>query len=229
MKPTFQIYSELQQAYDHFNRELFDGILPECILLLDNKERRVYGYYSAKQFVNQEGVACDAIAMNPQHFGMRKIIEILQTIVHEMVHLWQFHFGTHKSNKVYHNKEWGAKMELLGLMPSSTGQPGGKKTGQCMADYPIEGGTFLQSCERLITPEYKISWMDRFCVREDGLVSTVHALGIDDEGDSESAPEKPNKSNRIKYTCPECSANIWGRPGLNVVCGDCEMTFNPAS
>lgn len=29
MKPTLQAYDELQRAYDHFNNELFDGVLPE--------------------------------------------------------------------------------------------------------------------------------------------------------------------------------------------------------
>lgn len=144
-KPTLQIYSELQTAYDHFNRELFEGQLSECILLLDNKEKRMYGYYRYKQFVNQQGDSCDCIALNPQHFAARDIQEVMQTIVHEMTHMWQYHFGVKHSEKSYHDKEWADKMEALGLMPSDTGRPGGKKTGQNMGDYAIKGGLFLQS------------------------------------------------------------------------------------
>ncbi len=47
-------------------------------------------------------------------------------------------------------------------MLSSTGKPGGARTGDQMADYPIEGGRFLQACETLLTQEFKISWYDRF-------------------------------------------------------------------
>ena len=51
---------------------------------------------------------------------------------------------------------------------SSTGKPGGRETGQSMADYPQEGGIFL-----------------------------------------------------VKYSCPDCHANAWGKPGLDLICGAC--------
>jgi hypothetical protein len=37
----------------------------------------------------------------------------------------------------YHDRVWGAKMEEVGLMPSNTGLPGGKKNGQQMTHYII--------------------------------------------------------------------------------------------
>ena len=64
----------------------------------------------------------------------------------------------------YHNKEWADFMEAIGLMPSSTGAPGGARTGDKMADYAIEGGRFLEAYESLMTDDYRISWMDRFPV-----------------------------------------------------------------
>ncbi len=48
------------------------------------------------------------------------------------------------------------------MMPSSTGQPGGKRTGDSVADYPIEGGRFLAVCAELLTQDFRISWYDRF-------------------------------------------------------------------
>ena len=35
----------------------------------------------------------------------------------------------------YHNREWASKMLEVGLVPSDTGQPGGKQTGQHMTHY----------------------------------------------------------------------------------------------
>jgi hypothetical protein len=32
LKPTPTTYAELQQAYDHFNNELFAGALPPCLI-----------------------------------------------------------------------------------------------------------------------------------------------------------------------------------------------------
>lgn len=42
-------------------------------------------------------------------------------------------------------KEWADKMQSIGLIPSSSGEPGGKRTGDKMADFPAEDGKFLQA------------------------------------------------------------------------------------
>jgi hypothetical protein len=36
----------------------------------------------------------------------------------------------------------------------------------------------------------------------------------------------PDKSNRLKYSCPGCSLNAWAKPGANLICGDCEEPMN---
>lgn len=227
VKPTNQIYSELQQAYDHFNLMLFEGILPECILVLYSKERRIAGYFCAGQFVHLSGRVCDSIAMNPQYFASRRIVEVMQTIVHEMCHAWQYHFGTNKSQRGYHNKEWANKMESLGLMPSSTGKPEGKRTGQRMSDYPISGGQFLAACDTLLTPAYQISWMDRFSVDAQiaGYTSTLAILGINDAEQPQVQTKQPT---RTKYICPLCGTKIWGKTDLRIQCVDCDELFIPA-
>lgn len=83
MHPTQQIYDELQSAYDHFNKELFDDALPDCLITLQ-RERRTFGYYCRDRFVNHGGTITDEIAMNPAYFGIRSIRKSLSTLVHEM-------------------------------------------------------------------------------------------------------------------------------------------------
>lgn len=129
LDPTTQAYAELQAAYVHYNNALFDGKLPFCLITMQ-REKRTYGYFSSRRFGNKhDKTMTDEIAMNPSYFGVVPLLEILQTLVHEMAHLWQFHFGE-PGRRGYHNKEWAEKMEAIGLMPSSTGKPGGKKTGE---------------------------------------------------------------------------------------------------
>ncbi|MGN4955129.1 hypothetical protein ACTG22_21335 [Aeromonas caviae] len=69
MKPTLQAYDELQRAYDHFNNELFDGVLPDCLITLQ-REKQTYGYFSPERFVNSQGTRTDEIAMNPAYFAV---------------------------------------------------------------------------------------------------------------------------------------------------------------
>ena len=158
--PHIEIALELQHAYDVFNRELFQGTLPTCMLTLQ-REKTSVGYFSAARFGNRLGQHTDEIALNPTYFSVVTILETLQTLVHEMVHLWQHHFGEPGRGR-YHNGEWAKKMEAIGLMPSDTGQPGGKRVGDQMSDYAIEGGEFLRVARMLLTEEFTLSWHDRF-------------------------------------------------------------------
>ncbi len=158
IKPTQETYSALQAAYEHFNQELFEGALPECLITLQRKEKRVYGYFWSQRFEEiGSGEKTDEIAMNPQHFKSRTIEAVLSTLAHEMVHQWQAYFGT-PSRKAYHNKEWADKMESIGLMPSDTGKPGGNRTGQQMTHYIIPGGVFELACANLLSEGFKLGY-----------------------------------------------------------------------
>lgn len=198
---TTQQYLRLDVAYQYFNTHLFDGQLPTCLITLQRK--KCYGYFSPDQFMGKNGnpqKTTDEIALNPDHFG-RTEKEVLSTLVHEMVHLWQQHFGK-TSRRSYHNKEWGHKMEEIGLMPTRTGQPGGKRTGQKVTHYIIEGGRF----DTLVTHLLSI---------QGGIIEWK---SFSAEGTS-----KPRTKSKIKYTCPECGQNAWAKPGANLVCGNCGL------
>lgn len=159
-RPTEEAYAELQQAYDFYNGALFDGELPPCLITLQ-RSKKTMGYFSSMRFGRRDGIKTDEIALNPEYFAVVPPIEILQTMGHEMTHLWQSHFGK-PSRACYHNTEWADKMEAIGLMPSNTGRPGGKRVGQFMADYMIPGGPFEQASAKLLGQGFMISWLDRF-------------------------------------------------------------------
>lgn len=222
MKPTEEIYFELQKAYDFFNLNFFDGKLPFCLITLQRK-KNTEGYFCSQRFTSLQGLRTDEIAMNPIYFGIRSIKQILSTIAHEMVHQWQQHFGT-PSRGGYHNKEWANKMESIGLMPSSTGSPGGKRTGQKMSDYIIEGGVFDTLCDLLITNEYKISWADRFIspsIQDEmqlQLTDTENEL-VSDFNQDDLEELLKSKKTKYKYSCEDCKVSVWGKGGLSLKCG----------
>lgn len=125
MKPTAVAYTELQTAYDHFNQALFNGSLPDCLITLQ-REKNSCGYFSAERFVDDNKRYVHEIALNPSYFAVSPIEEVMQTLVHEQCHLWQYIYGK-PGRRRYHNREFAEKMESIGLMPSSTGRPGGRK------------------------------------------------------------------------------------------------------
>lgn len=221
IRPTEQTYPELQWAYDFFNEKLFDGKLPACLMTLQRKNR-TYGYFSGERWAKRSGEGfTDEIAMNPSHFGNRSLEETLSTLVHEMIHLWQHHFGS-PSQRSYHNKEWAARMEKVGLCPSDTGGVGGKKVGQHMSHYIMDNGPFAKACAELLGSGFDLTWTDR--ARE---ITSGKGFKIGINGGS-GASGKPSRSGvRDKYTCPSCGTNAWGKPDTALICGDCMLTMTP--
>lgn len=141
--PTLAFYASLQATFDYFNAHLFCGELPGCLITLRSASR-VYGYHHANRFISADGQQLDELGLHPGFFTLRPIEAVLSTLVHEMAHHWQHHFGT-PTNSNAHNQEWARKMETLGLVPSHTGLPGGKKTGRSVSHYILPEGPYLKT------------------------------------------------------------------------------------
>lgn len=236
--PTLEFYNLFQFIYDYLNEHLFKNELPNCMIVITRKTD-TFGYYSEKRWINKENHMTDELAINPMFFNQYPLIEMLQTMGHEMCHLWQHHFGK-PSRRSYHNKEWGRKMQSIGLMPSNTGKPGGHTTGQQMMDYPIPEGVFIKACAEMIkNPAFETLWYDRtsnfkilntiFDTPEEKPTSDQEILDflyttflIDSPIITASSDRSKNK-----YQCPGCKANVWGKRNLNIVCGDCDLDFAP--
>jgi hypothetical protein len=203
--PTTRTYTSLTTAYDVFNRELFAGELPACLITMQ-RHKGAYGYFSGERFANtaDPGEVTDEIALNPQHFASRKSDGVLSTLAHEMVHLWQHHFGE-PPRKGYHDRQWASKMRDIGLSPTDTGEAGGKETGQKMTHIVEEEGRFSKALVKLLREHPAIIYHDR--------------AGEDDP------VRKKKAASKTKYTCPGCGLNAWAKPEAPLVCGACQETM----
>src|SRR6185437_2771166 len=246
MNPTAELSNAMQLAFDHFNHDLFNNKLPQ-ILFTNQRQQGMMGYFAPNRWTSTRGKHCHEIAINPTYVGKATLIELMQTLVHEMVHCWQFCHGK-PGRAAYHNKEWSNKMIGVGLMPSSTGQPGGAVIGQHMADYPAPKGRFIKSCENLLKDKsFTLPWVDRFA-RESGITSDNEKLetitqalaDIDVVAASQLTTKIENffdaeafvvqtlntaKKVKSKYSCNECRLNVWGRPNLQLRCDDCNLVL----
>lgn len=167
------------------------------------RKNRTYGYFSGNRWKATKGKkTSDEIALNPQHFRYRSTEQTLSTLVHEMAHLWQHHFGKTSRNG-YHNKQWAEMMKNLGLIPSDTGKIGGKETGQYMDHYIRTNGAFQFACAKLLKKKFRISWADQSPFAE-----------LDDQ--------ETKGGTREKYTCPSCEVTAWARRKLFLICGTCD-------
>jgi len=206
IKPTRDTYDRLQQAFDHFNKALFNGDLPNALITLQRR-KGTFGFFSGDKFNDDQGRAADEIALNPARFGDRPLIEILGTLVHEMVHLWQHHQGIPGRGR-YHNREWADKMKSVGLQPTDTGEECGKETGETVTHMIVAGGAFEQAAQKLIARDFAIAW------KEAPAAPPPNLNGRD------QATATPKSGKRLRYACPDCELKAWAKHDARLVCGD---------
>jgi predicted SprT family Zn-dependent metalloprotease len=218
--PTLRAYHEVQLAYDFFNVEFYSGKLPPALITFRGKGSRSLGYYSPKRFATTAGVTTDEIALNTRHFKNQSFTDVMATLVHEMVHLWQQHFGAKRSRSAYHNKEWAGEMLRLGLHPSHTGRAGGRMTGQQMHHYIAPQGAFAIAVKKLTAMLPGITWFDV-------QVADMLPKGLADL--ELVTPPRGLSGRRTIYRCPSpsCGDRAEGKSTLFLICGKCNLQMTP--
>jgi hypothetical protein len=204
--PTIEIATQLQEAYTHFNRELFDGKLPDCVLGFA-RLKKAHGYFWAKQWVRRGKKVGNTheIALDPIRCAAEKDKDVLGTLVHEMIHCEDEEEGT-APKKPYHTKQWAERMKRVGLHPSTTGQPGGKETGRNCSHYIVAGGRFDVAAKALLDSGFKFNW---------------HAVPVIEV----EKKKKKRAGGKFKYEA-ECGNAFWAKPGLEATCQcGCDSKF----
>lgn len=196
VKPFDQQAKAYQGEFDYFNRQLFDGKL-SAVMLNFSRKARSRGFYVPGLWSRGRAKAAE-ITLNPETMG-RVPVEYMSTLVHEMVHHWQFSVGK-PGRRGYHNAEWAEKMEEVGLIPTATGERGGARVGQSMSHLVEKGGPFEVAFERM-PPSLLLPWI-------------AVALG--------DGKKKKRSNTRLKFACGTCGAAAWGKPDLHLRCDDCD-------
>jgi hypothetical protein len=97
-------------------------------------------------------------------------------------------------------------MEELGLMPTDTGAPGGKRTGQRVTHYIIPGGPYTAAYAKLKRQGYQLGWQSR-------------------PNDPQARAKRASKT---KFTCAVCGQNAWAKPDAAIACGSCDVMMDAA-
>lgn len=200
--PTRAQFTAYERMFEYFNRALFANTLPACLLNFSRKAR-TYGFFAPQRWQGRSEEVRHEISLNPSTLRSRQPIEVASTLVHETVHLWQQDLGR-PSRRGYHNAEWASKMDEVGLVPSSTPAPGGARVGQLVSHYIADAGRFAEAFAAM-PAEYLLPWS---C-----------------EEPQEGRGKTTRSRNKLKYTCPGCATNVWGKPGLDILCADCDEPF----
>ena len=107
--------AELQRAFAFFNARFWDGLLPEPVFAFfaQPPNGRRLGHFLADAWVAPDGTHHDEIVVYADlalAAGMQAVVE---TLIHEMVHVWQHHHGV--PGRI-HNRQWHAEARRVGLV-----------------------------------------------------------------------------------------------------------------
>ena len=211
----------LHKAYNYFNIELFDNQLPKCSLRFSSK-KNTKGFFSSNRWIHLRDQSKGIHEISLSHYTLSNLKFALSVLVHQMVHLWQWEFGTPSRNG-YHNREWAVKLEDIGLIPTDTGKVGGKKTGQFILHYINEGGKYdIAYCS---IPRMILSPFNKLVLNQKSNLSLSHMPDKHNHNLRENHSINASGKKKTKYCCPLCKSNVWGKPSLKIICGSCNIKF----
>jgi len=216
--PTNDQFAAYRAMWAYFNAALFGGALGHVILNFSRLARSL-GFFSPERWRNAGDQTTHEISLNPDYLTRRNAKDSASTLVHEMAHLWRHEQG-HPPRGGYHDTEWADKMVEIGLMPSATAKPGGRRTGYKMSHYIVSGGAFERAFDSM-PPECHLPWTSAVSERVGGEGGGKEKDSDKPEKEKAKAKEAKRKL-KLRYSCPGCELNVWGKPGLSLRCNHCD-------
>lgn len=128
LRPTPNQIGAYRAAFEHFNKALFMGELPEVLLSFSRSETTAH-----------------ELNLNPDHLVDKSATEVAAALVHEMCHVWRLLNGK-PPRRSYHDRTWAEKMVSVGLTPRA---PDGKMTGVTVSTLINDAGAFVSACAML--------------------------------------------------------------------------------
>ena len=98
-------------------------------------------------------------------------------------------------------------MRDIGLLPTDTGELGGKEIGQKVTHVIAENGRFACAVAKLLRDAPANLYSDR-------SADSVPPLELKRAADKVAS--------KTKYTCPRCRLHAWAKPKVLLICGVCQ-------
>lgn len=205
----------LEKMFRALNQDFFNGELEEPIITIQSTPR-AYGHVTVSKIWRKKedwrhelNISADTLT--------RPIENVAATMLHEMVHLYNMANGIQdcSRNGTYHNKKFRDEAEKRGLVIEHDSKYGWTKT---------------KPAERLLDYVLQQGWTDIEMNRGLDLSALLPPSTGQKDGDKNTpGNERPKaKSSTRKYICPCCGQSVRATKVVNIICGNCKVTMEPA-
>ena len=192
------VINELERLFEELNNKYFNGQLEQPVITVSpDTTKGAYGWCTAwKAWKNGETEHYE-INICSEYLD-RGIKEVAETMLHEMVHLYNVMNGVKdtSNNGFYHNVKYKTAAEKFGLKVDKSPKYGYSRT------------SLQEETEAFITG---------LNLKEITLVRRKI-----------EKPASKSKNNSIKYVCPCCGAIVRATKPVMIGCLDCNVVMNQA-
>ena len=195
---------QLEKIYFHLNEDFFEGALSIPIITVQSKPG-TYGHCSvAKVWQRPDGSTYELnIAAEVLNYPIE---ETLDTMIHEMVHLYCRENGIKEVSRggTYHNGRFKEEAEKRGLECFRCGQHGWN----------------TRPSERLV--EYALSkdWNEIRIGRNSGFQPIrIGSTGTSQSGTATGGERRPSSTRKLQ--CPCCKNSVRATKDVRIMCMDC--------
>lgn len=223
MKETIKMsrtINQLEKMFSVINLELFEGLLPTPIITVQSKPGSM-GHCTTKNVWKRKDDRTYEINIAAEVLDY-PIEETLDTLIHEMVHLYCRIAGIKECsrNGYYHNEKFKEEAEkrLLECIYTGTKYGWNTKASDKLVEYALKKGwtEFKIGRDTEITLDDLLAGIN-FTESEDNDTS--------DTKEEEKEPKKGKKGHSIKYQCPQCHDSVRATKKVNILCGNCMKTM----
>lgn len=196
----------LEKIFRTLNADWFDGELEEPIITIQSTPR-AYGHVTVSKTWKRKDDWRHELNLGAETLN-RPIEEVVSTVMHEMVHLYNIAHGVQDCSRggTYHNKKFRDEAQRRGLV---------------IEHHPTYGWTITRPSEELIDYIITQGWNDIAINRGRGIW-TPPASGGSKAGNGGTEPgTTPKKSSTRKLICPKCGQSVRATKTVNIICGDC--------
>lgn len=199
----------LEKIFRTLNADWFDGELEEPIITIQSTPR-AYGHVTVNKVWYRKDEQRHELNLGAETLK-RPIEEVVATVMHEMVHLYNLAHGVQDCSRggMYHNKRFKEEAERRGL---------------CIEHHQTYGWTITSPSDALMEYILNQGWSEISMNRGWGWSpppSTGGKAGNSGGGTVSPGTPAPKKSSTRKLQCPCCGNSVRATKAVRIKCMDC--------
>lgn len=194
---------ELYRIFDILNHDKFDNTLPVPVITIQKTGGKTLGHFTLDKVWNNknnsdsdEEESYYEINIDPRWFCDRTADDVVETLLHEMVHYCNKISEIKDCNGNVHNKKFKTLAEKVGLVVEK-----GKSVGYGYTSASNELKAYIDT--KIHPNETAFEYFRATVIK----------------------PAKPKKKTLFKYTCPKCNQVAKGKRDIAIKCGKCDIVM----